>query len=143
MKNRPSLAKLITVSILVIALMGIGVFAFKYFSKSAENTRALQELKQAQEVMLTNMMSTTGEVDKVITCDGITFKYEMTKGKIVFSGSSKSMDDGKTLTRELREAIPELKELDGSYKWDNNTIYYITSNGNGQAKWVSGKNPTK
>lgn len=143
MKGRPSLSKLIYVVVIIIALMVISIFGFNYFSKSAENSKALSELKQVQEVLLTNLMSTDNTPDRIITCDGITFKYELGKGKVVYSGSSISDDNGETLTKELLECVPELCELDGSYKWEDNVIIYTTGNGKGQAYWTSGKVASK
>lgn len=143
MKNRPSLNKLISVVIIVFLLMGIGIFSFNYFSKNAENSKALSELKQAQEIMLTNLMSTDNMPDKIITCDGITFMYQFTKGKVVYEGSSISGDNGEILTKELQENIPELCEFEGSYKYEDGIIVYTTANGKGHAYWASGKTPSK
>lgn len=143
MKNKPSLSKLVFVVLIIFVIMGIGVFGFTYFSKNAENSKALSELKQAQEILLTNLMSTDNTPDRVITCDGITFKYELGKGKVVYNGSSISNDNGQTLTSELLASVPELNELEGSYKFEDNAITYTTKNGKGQAYWVSGKTASK
>lgn len=143
MKSKPSLSRLVFVVIIVFILMGIGIFGYNYFSKSAENSKALSELKQAQEILLTNLMSTDNTVDKVITCDGITFKYQLSKGKVVYSGTSNSNDNGETLTKELKFSVPELCELEGSYKYENDAITYTTANGKGHAYWVSGKSASR
>ena len=142
MKSRPSIVKLLSVVLIIFVIMGIGFFGFQLFSKRAENSKALSELKQAHEILLTNLVSTDGSADKVLNCDGIVFKYELTKGKVVFSGSLNSNDGGATLTRELRESVPELGEIGGSFNCEGNTITYTTENGKGKALWVSGKLPS-
>lgn len=143
MKSKPSLSKLVFIVLIIFMIMGIGYFGFNYFSKSAEDSKALSELKQAQEIMLTNLMSTDNTPDKIVTCDGITFKYELGKGKVVYSGSSISNDNGETLTSELLDSIPELNELSGSYKYEDDVITYTTKDGKGTAYWISGKTASK
>ena len=142
MKGRPSLSKLVMIVVLVFAIMGIGFFCFNFFSKKAENSKALSELKQIQEIMLTNLMSTDGGLDEKITCDGVTFEYKVNKGRTVFSGSLNTNDGGKTFTEEIRSKFNELDSFKGSFNLEGDTITYTTENGKGEAHWVSGKLPS-
>lgn len=139
--SNEGLRKLIAAVVIVLVLIGIGIFGFNFFSRRANNMKALSELKQIQEIMLTNLVSTDGSADKEIICDGVTFKYAITKGRAIFEGSLETNDNGETFTKEIKENFSELDEFDGTFNLDGDVLTYTTSNGKGKAIWKSGGSP--
>lgn len=138
--SKTSIFKIASLVLVIIALCIAGIFGYKLFSKKAENSRALSELKGVQEVMLTELASTTGGKDKTVTCDGVTFYYEWTKGRVSFKGSLETDDDGNAFTIEIKNSFDELHDLDGSFSLEDDVITYTVHGG--KAYWKSGKLPS-
>lgn len=139
--SNEGLKKLIAAVAIVVIFIVVGIFGFNFFSKRANNIKALSELKQIQEIMLTNLVNTDGGMDKTVTCDGVTFKYIVTKGKVAYEGSLNTNDDGATFTKEIKEGFPEIGEFDGTFNIEDGTLTYSTKGGKGKAVWVSGGSP--
>lgn len=139
-KFRLTLTEVIVAVSIFALLTLVSLFAYNQFMMKANNSKALAECKQAQEGMLSNLLSAKGDAIYV-NCDGITFSYDLSKGKIVFSGSIETNDECETFSKEMKEKFSELSEIEGSFSIVGKTITYTTKDGRGQAIWQSGQLP--
>lgn len=140
-KFKISLNELLMVMVIVAVMVVVAGIGYVSFISKASNSNALAECKQAQEVILSDLISAKGEKDIAVECDGVVFEYDLSTGRVVFSGTPKSNDSGQTLTKEMKEKFSDVKKLDGSFNVVGPTITYTTSDGKGKAIWKSGYLP--
>lgn len=139
-KSNIDIKKLITSAILVLTVLGIGVFGYITFRGKADDSRALSDLKSVYDVLMTETVSTDGKSpDKMIDCNGVKFEYALNKGKVVFSGLPET--DNKTFSDKLKEIVISEVKIEGDFSIENNTITYTNKDGKGKAYWKSGKVP--
>ena len=145
LKNNKTLSinKTIITIVAVIVVIVVIFFGYRIFGKKASNSTALVELKQLQELVLSDLVSATGDADLEINCDGVIFAYSVETGKVVFSGTLKTNDNGKTFTEEIKKRITDANGIKGTFNYEDGVIIYTTSNGMGKATWESGKTPKK
>lgn len=141
-KNSIPIKEIISIAAVVFVIVLV-VAGYKIFGAKASNSTALVELKQFQEITLSDLVSASGEEDLVINCDGVVFSYGLTTGKVEFSGSLKTNDEGKTFTEEIKKKITDADSVKGTFNYIDGVIVYTTSNGMGKAIWKSGESPKK
>ncbi|MBQ0035468.1 MAG: type II secretion system protein [Firmicutes bacterium] len=140
-KYRFTFGEMLVVAAILALLMVVSGIGYTSFIKKASNSNALSECKQAQQIILSRLLSTDGKKDLTVNCDGLTFGYDLSKGKVVFSGTLETADGGETFTKKIKEEFDEVNKLDGSFNLVGKAIIYTTKDGKGQAIWNSGELP--
>ena len=161
MKNKKlkgfTLVELLVVIAILAVLATVSVVGYTSFITKANNSNALTECKQAEDIVLSDLISAGKDLDakKTVTvADGktIEFEYSVGQGKVAMkhNGITGKTEIPKTA---LKDACPDLEELHGSFYADQITvgegssaksvdvIYYVTSNEKGIALWASGSSP--
>ena len=142
-----TLVELLVVIAILAVLATVSVVGYTSFITKANNSNALTELKQAQEVILSQLIDATGAADGQIVAGGVTFEYDSAAGKIVFWGNADGgLDEAFKSNGEGGTNIPkDLAGLKGEFVLsnpgtkENNAaiITYTTQNGKGTATWQS------
>ena len=140
-KYRVTLLEIMIATLIVVLVSLVSLLAYSSYIKKASNSNAISELKQAQEVILSTMISAEDESELFIYCDGVKFEYNLGIGKVIFSGSPKTNDNGITFTKELHYNYKYLNKLSGSFSINGDVITYTTEDGRGTATWKSGELP--
>ena len=170
MKNKKlkgfTLVELLVVIAILAVLATVSVVGYTSFITKANNSNALTECKQAEDIVLSDLISAGKDLDAkktVKVADGktIEFEYSVGQGKVAmtFTGITGKTEIPKTA---LKDACRDLEELQGSFYADVKTvkdndgndvkdeegnvvnvyvIYYLTSNDKGIAEWASGSSP--
>ena len=160
MKNNKKLKGFTLVELLVViailaVLATVSVVGYTSFITKANNSNALTECKQAEDVILSDLISAGRDLDsaKTVAVDNghITFKYSIGDGKVSIKPSDengKATDDDtwpeyKLITHdELKKACSDLDEIKGYFFTGKlGEIYYITQNAKGIALWQTGHSP--
>ena len=134
--------KLISIAIAFVCILVIAIFGIKFFTGKISNSSAISELKQVQQVILSDLLSMDGSEDITVNCDGITFEYDVSSGRVKFSGKLNTNDDGLTFTKEIKNKFKDISKLDGTFGVEDSVITYTTKNGKGHAYWESGQLPS-
>ena len=162
MKNNKKLKGFTLVELLVViailaVLATVSVVGYTSFINKANNSNALTECKQAEDIVLSDLISTgkkaDAEVPITVGSGKITFKYAVGQGKveIKYEGEVPAYTDISDKIKGTLDAsgnvtgaaFPDTYELDGYFFTTNETgkIAYITSNKKGIAIWESKKSP--
>lgn len=126
-----TLVELLVVIAILAVLATVSVVGYTSFITKANNSNALTELKQAEEVILAEVIDK--KEGEPVTAGSINFSYDSTKGKVKFkcSGSGE-------VTSDITGKFEDCKQLGGSFHmYDSKTIVYVTKNGKGCAYWES------
>lgn len=140
-KTKFSINSTITTVATIIALVVLVIIVFNYVLVKASNSNALLECKQAHEVILSQLLSADGSSDVEVTCDGVTFAYNNATGRVIYSGTPNTDDDGATLTKQMKEKFVDVGDLNGRFVIEDSNLIYITSNNKGRAIWRSNELP--
>lgn len=142
--NAFTLVELLVVIAILAVLATVSVVGYTSFINKANDSNALTECKQLEEVILSDLVSfsTNANSKEDHTCNGIWFDYDEMTGKIVFKdGEGTKPAAGKEID-ELKEKFDDAKNLSGKlYYIDDETLVYRTENGKGYATWKSTKTP--
>ena len=153
-----TLVELLVVIAILAVLATVSVVGYTSFISKANNSNALTECKQAEDIVLSDLISTGKEVDAVKTFrQGATTKAEhedATNHPTVLASFSYSVGAGKVsidtevtsatdVTDAMHKVFPDTGELDGYFlALTNDRIVYITHNLKGIAVWHTEKNPS-
>ena len=157
MKKGFTLVELLVVIAILAVLATVSVVGYTSFITKANNSNALTELKQAQEVILSQLIDATGSADGEMKAGGVVFTYDSAAGKITFTGTESSegaLDAAfATPNTQSKEAAgdsgdynvaSDLAGLKGYFEYTAGSegsaakIVYTTVNGKGAATWTSG-----
>ena len=158
MKNKKlkgfTLVELLVVIAILAVLATVSVVGYTSFITKANNSNALTECKQAEDIVLSDLISTGKEADAVkyakVGDTTYEFKYSQGKGKVQITTAT--APTGTTPT-DIKTTFPDLAELAGSFTATTVTVgsgesakssaalVYTTSNGKGNAVWVSENSP--
>ena len=162
MKNKKlkgfTLVELLVVIAILAVLATVSVVGYTSFITKANNSNALTECKQAEDIVLSDLISTGKEVDaeKTATIDShtVTFTYSQGEGKVAIEFDKVNA----TSEGEFKSVFPDLKELDGSFSVgkanvtrlndsgieetkEETVLIYTTANNKGRAYWANTKSP--
>lgn len=143
-----TLVELLVVIAILAVLATVSVVGYTSFINKANNSNALTECKQAEDIVLSDLISTGKEVDAVreveVDSGKVTFKYTVNKGKVKIevSGIADYTDiTGGDGQKGMNNIFPDTQELGGKFYVYNGGIAYLTSNQKGLAIWESEANP--
>ena len=133
-----TLVELLVVIAILAVLATVSVVGYTSFITKANNSNALTELKQAEEVVLAELIDTTGASgsDTSVEVGNLEFSYNTTNGKIDITGSATG-----DITTQIRGKFVDCKQLKGFFVGGDKKIYYVTENKKGIATWESGNLP--
>lgn len=146
-----TLVELLVVIAILAVLATVSVVGYTSFIAKANNSNALTELKQCEDIILSDLIATGKEKDAVkrIPSDAATdaaadvvFKYSIGTGKveiIVNKTTPLTRDQMKEVSVDLDQINGEFFAVDG-YN-GNDCIVYRTANNKGYAYWGSTKDP--
>ncbi|MBQ0035469.1 MAG: type II secretion system protein [Firmicutes bacterium] len=145
-----TLVELLVVIAILAVLATVSVVGYTSFIGKANDSNALTECKQAEEIVLSELISfgdskngSSGETsDGTVTIDGVKFGYDMKSGKISIDASSATVDD---ITTNFKAKFTDAANLTGSFlvskKAKDGEIVYVTQNKKGYATWASTNTP--
>lgn len=145
-----TLVELLVVIAILAVLATVSVVGYTSFITKANNSNALTECKQAEDIVLSDLISTGKEVDavkEVVVAEDkkVTFKYTVSKGKvnIAISGIADYTDitGGKEGEKGMNNIFPDTAELGGKFYVYQGKIVYLTANQKGIAIWATDANP--
>lgn len=142
--NAFTLVELLVVIAILAVLATVSVVGYTSFINKANDSNALTECKQLEEVILSDLVSfsTNANSKEDHTCNGIWFDYDEMTGKIVFEDGEGTKPEAGKPVDELKEKFDDAKNLSGTlYYIDANTLVYRTANGKGYATWKSTETP--
>lgn len=135
-----TLVELLVVIAILAVLATVSVVGYTSFITKANNSNALTELKQAEEVVLAELIDTTGasgsDTSVKLEAGTLEFSYNSTNGKIDIDGSAEG-----DITPKFRQKFVDCAQLKGFFVGGDKKIYYVTENKKGIATWVSGSLP--
>lgn len=157
-----TLVELLVVIAILAVLATVSVVGYTSFIGKANNSNALTECKQAEDIVLSDLISTGKEVDAIKEVkDGDTsyvkFTYAVSQGKVGIEFSN--IADGEVvditggvektgyddISSGMNDVFTDTVELDGRFYAvvDDSDFYiaYITANEKGIAIWRNQKNP--
>lgn len=140
-----TLVELLVVIAILAVLATVAVVGYTMFVKKANNSNALTELKQAENIVLSRAVSADGQVDEEIVCSGVEFQYSKALGKVIFDDGIMEIPVGSriNITNSMKREFSDLNNIHGYFIYEKSgKIYYITENLKGIALWESGKDPT-
>lgn len=139
-----TLVELLVVIAILAVLATVSVVGYTSFITKANNSNALTELKQAEEVILAEVIDK--KADETVPATGsVTFSYDSTLGKVIFTCTGSG-----DITSNITGTFADCSQLGGTFKIGTqvtvggnkrDVITYETSNGKGHAYWVSGDLP--
>ena len=139
-----TLVELLVVIAILAVLATVSVVGYTSFITKANNSNALTELKQAQEVILSQLIDASGAADGKTVAGGVTFEYDSLEGKVIFYGSDTGLDQafkntvGTNVPKDLAGLKGAFKLTTSGTKEDNAAVItYTTANGKGIATWKS------
>lgn len=152
MKNKKlkgfTLVELLVVIAILAVLATVSVVGYTSFITKANNSNALTECKQAEDIVLSDLISAGKDLaaEKKIKIDGsdtnyISCVYSVGHGKVQMTWKG-TIGERVDITDALVEACSDIGELKGKfYTGKTNEIYYLTENEKGIAVWRSGSSP--
>lgn len=145
-----TLVELLVVIAILAVLATVSVVGYTSFIGKANDSNALTECKQAEEIVLSELISfgdskngSSGETsDGTVTIGDVKFGYDMISGKI--SIDTTGVESETDITDAFKDHFKDAQNLNGRFKVSDtaNEIIYITENKKGCATWGSTKTPT-
>lgn len=130
-----TLVELLVVIAILAVLATVSVVGYTSFITKANNSNALTELKQAEEVVLAELIDTTGGAETAKGVGDVKFEYKTGTGRIEFSGTDANFNT------KIKSVFKDLNELNGTFSISGDVINYETENKKGHAYWQSGQLP--
>lgn len=140
-----TLVELLVVIAILAVLATVAVVGYTLFTRKANNSNALTELKQSADIVMSSVIAANGQEDQSITCSGVKFEYNKGTGKVVFDDGIEAIPNGSriNITGAMKRIFGDLSNVAGSFIYEKSgKIYYVTANNKGIALWESGQDPT-
>lgn len=139
-QNGFTLVELLVVIAILAVLATISVVGYTSFISKANDSNALTECKQAEEIVLSELISVTSATSSSEIENHVTFTYDGGTGKIKIEKAA-GVADGTDITAQFKNKFSDAENLKGSFYLYDGYIVYVTSNEQGFAKWASLMNP--
>lgn len=149
--NAFTLVELLVVIAILAVLATVSVVGYTSFINKANNSNALTECKQLEEVVLSDLISFQTNAATTNEVDFVEFDYDETTGKISFDVKDGTAVGKKLDKDKLEERFSDAANLSGNLYYgghgenkDGETcdiLIYRTANGKGYASWMSTETP--